>query len=126
MDTQTPPRPSKNAVFIKRFSYAGQGLLAAWKRESSFRFQICCTLALIVFCLIIQPSAIWCAIFATNAALVLVLELVNSALEALLDRLHPEAHPEIGFVKDCLSGAVLVASVISVVVFLFFVTANRL
>ena len=41
---------------------------------------------------------------------------MNSALERLIDHVHPEIHPEIGFVKDMAAGAVLVISVGSVIV----------
>jgi len=40
----------------------------------------------------------------------LAAELANTAVERLADRLHPERHPEIKLVKDCLAAAVLVAS----------------
>ena len=53
-------------------------------------------------------------------ALVMSLELMNSAIEAALDRVHPEQHKEIGFAKDCLAGAVMIASCASVVVFLIY------
>jgi diacylglycerol kinase len=42
--------------------------------------------------------------------MVLAIELVNSALETLMDRLHPDVHPEIRVVKDMAASAVLVVS----------------
>jgi undecaprenol kinase len=47
---------------------------------------------------------------------VLALELVNAALEYVIDRLHPEIHPEIRFAKDAAAGAVLIASMGSALV----------
>lgn len=123
METRQP-HSTKNASLKERIGYALNGLVSAWKRESSFRFQVGCTIALVIFCAVIRPPALWCALFAICAALVLALELMNSALEALLDRLHPETHSEIGFVKDCLAGAVLVVSIGSVLVFLAFVVST--
>lgn len=111
----------KNASFVKRLGYAAKGIMAAWRREASFRFQCLCTFGLLVFCVAVRPSAIWCAVFTTNVVIVLALELINSAVEAILDRLHPEQHSEIGFVKDCLAGAVLIASIGSLIVFALFV-----
>jgi diacylglycerol kinase len=46
---------------------------------------------------------------ALSIALVLSLELVNSAIEYLIDHLHPEVAPEIKPAKDIFAGAVLVA-----------------
>ena len=45
-----------------------------------------------------------------SAALVLVAELVNTAIENVCDALHPSRHPLIGAAKDCASAAVLVAN----------------
>lgn len=45
--------------------------------------------------------------------LVLTLELINTAIEELLDHLHPEKHPAIGKAKDIAAGAVLLACIIS-------------
>ena len=55
-----------------------------------------------------------------NTGLVLVAELLNSALETLADHLHPEQHPEVGAAKDIAAGAVLVASAVALVVGLAF------
>ena len=48
--------------------------------------------------------------------LVIAAELLNSALEALIDHLHPEIHPAIGRAKDVLAGMVLVLSITAAVV----------
>jgi len=53
---------------------------------------------------------------ALTCALVLALELINSALEGLIDLLHPEIHPEIKAIKDMLAGAVLAISCAALVV----------
>lgn len=116
-------RLKKNVSFVSRFKFALSGIAQEWARGFSFRVQTLCALALFGFCIVYRPPAIWCAVFVTLVSLVLGLELVNSALEALIDRLHPETHPEIKFVKDCLAGAVLVASIGSVLVFAVFLYA---
>lgn len=50
------------------------------------------------------------------SSLVISLELVNAALERLLDHLHPDQHPVIGLAKDILAGAVLVAAFAALIV----------
>jgi diacylglycerol kinase len=117
---------TKDSSFKRRLGYASKGISKAWQRESSFRIQTICALLVLIFCLIFRPPAIWCALFATNIAIVLGLELLNSALEALMDLLHPNQHSEIGFIKDCLAGAVLVSSFGSVIVFILFVVSKWL
>lgn len=101
----------KNLHFAARLKNAARGIFQAVRRESSLRLQALAVFALVGFCFLVRPSFLWLAVFILFAALVLCLELLNSAFEAVLDRLHPEDNPEIGFAKDALAGAVLVASV---------------
>ena len=77
-------------------------------------------LALLLF----RPAPIWWAIVALTSALVLALELVNSAVERLIDLLHPAIHPEIKAIKDMLAGAVLVISCAALVVALALALAS--
>lgn len=111
---------TKNLSFRRRLACALHGIRQAWRTEKSLRFQSCAALLLLLFCLIVRPPLVWCALFAAMSALVLSLELANSAVEALLDKLHPERDPAIGFAKDCLAGAVLVASVAALGVFVLY------
>lgn len=115
----------KNAFLIKRFLYAGRGVAGAFLREASFRLQCACALGLVVFCLVLKPSPFWCALFALASALVLGLELVNTAVEAFLDRFHPQWDAEVGFIKDCLAGAVFIASLGALIVFATFLWTFR-
>src|SRR5258706_6370058 len=60
---------------------------------------------------------------ALTVSFVLATELMNSALEALVNQLHPERHPEIRVIKDMAAGGVLLASVGALIVgFLLLVT----
>jgi diacylglycerol kinase (ATP) len=66
--------------------------------------------------LVLRVPLIWFAIAIMAIALVLATELTNAALEAMIDRLHPERHPEIRAAKDMAAGSVLLAGVAAVVV----------
>jgi undecaprenol kinase len=59
---------------------------------------------------LLQVSLVWWAIGGLCIALVLAVEMVNAALEYLIDRLHPEIHEEIKHAKDAAAGAVLLAN----------------
>lgn len=72
--------------------------------------------AVITVLLLIKPAAIWWAILLLTSAMVLALEAMNSALERLIDHLHPDIHPEIGMVKDMAAGAVLLSSIIALAI----------
>jgi undecaprenol kinase len=102
--------PMKGQPFLRRLGFALQGLRTALGRETSFRTQLAFGVAVLVALAVIRPAAIWWAVCALAIGLVLVAELMNSALEALADRLHPEQHPEIRIAKDLAAAAVLVAA----------------
>ena len=106
----------KNRPFLERLGFAMVGISVAWRREHSFRTQVLLGIAATVFTAVMAPSLIWAAGVALSIALVLALELFNTALECLVDHLHPDTAPEIKLAKDIAAGAVLVASVAAVIV----------
>jgi len=92
---------------LKAGGYSWQGLRAAFKAEAAFRQE----LALAVM---LGPSAFWLgrntieiALLIMPIGLVLVVELLNSAVETLADALSTEHHPLLGRAKDIGSAAVL-------------------
>ncbi len=95
------------------FRFAVTGLAYAWRTQRNFRIElIMATLVLIlaiVFGVSLSPILLCCA-------LVLSLELVNTALEAVVDLASPTYHPLAKIAKDVAAGAVLFASVVAVLV----------
>ena len=63
---------------------------------------------------------IWWALLLLNCGLVLAAELFNTALEHLIDLLHPGLHPSIKIAKDCAAGAVLILSISAACIFVAF------
>lgn len=106
----------KNKPFIQRLGFALQGIKASWQSEHSFRTQSLFALLLLPLLITLQPELIWWAISTLIAVLILATELINTALEHLVDHLHPEQHPRIKIVKDCAAGAVLILSVGAVII----------
>lgn len=106
----------KNRSLIERTGFAFAGWCAAFKRERSFRAHTLMVALAGLILLVLRPEPIWWAIVALICALVVAIELVNSAIEALADLLHPDLHPEIKAVKDMVAGAVLAVSVGAIVV----------
>lgn len=89
--------------------YSIQGLKAAWQFEEAFRLEL---LALIVM----LPAALWLgsngverALLVGSLLLVLMMELINSAIEAVVDRVGVEHHTLAGRAKDIGSAAVFMA-----------------
>jgi len=105
----------KNRPFRVRMGFAVSGIRACWRSEASFRAQLRLAGLALVALLVLRPAPVWWAVIAICCALVLALELVNSAMEAVIDRLHPQIHPSIGLAKDMLAGAVLVMSIASLI-----------
>jgi len=101
----------KSRSFRERIGFALAGIRIAWRREKSFRTQCGFGFAAITATAILRPGLVWAAIVVLTIGLVLLLELVNAALEYLIDRVHQELHEEIKFAKDAAAGAVLLASI---------------
>ena len=106
----------KNARFLTRLGYALAGIATVWRRERSFRTQLWLGAGALVVVIALSPPPIWIAALAIAAALVLALEMVNAALEYLMDHLHPDHHAAIGAAKDAAAGAVLIASIAALAV----------
>ena len=106
----------KNSRFLKRMQFAITGIASALKSEKSFRAQVLAAAGVAGTLLLLRPAALWCAVLIGVSGLVLVTELVNTAIEHLADHLHPEVHPQIKVVKDCAAGAVLLASVFALLI----------
>ena len=106
----------KNRPLRERLGFAVDGLKSGWHRERSFRTQGMLALVTVAALIVLRPAPIWWAIVALVSAMVLALELLNSALEGVIDLLHPGIHPEIKVVKDMLAGAVLVVSLSALIV----------
>lgn len=106
----------KNRPFAARLGFALKGIGIVWRRERSFGAQLTLGLGAVAVTVAVQPGAMWIAILLLAAALVLTLEMINSALEYMIDHLHPDIAPEIGHAKDAAAGAVLIASLAALAV----------
>lgn len=98
--------------------YSLAGLRAAWRHEAAFRQEVLLCLPLIPLALWLGASGVERALLLGSLGLVLTAELVNSAIEAAVDRHGPERHPLAGRAKDAGSAAVLVALVVAALTWL--------
>lgn len=105
------------ALSLKRlrasFAVAFAGIAAVWHSSGNFRLEVGVGVVALVLALLLQTGGVPVLIL---CALVLSLELMNSALEAAIDLASPELHPLAKLAKDAAAGAVLVAALLSVVV----------
>jgi diacylglycerol kinase (ATP) len=101
-----------------------RGLAAAWHHEVAFRLEVVAFALLLPVSFFLGKSAVERALLIGSLLLVLIVELVNSALEATLDRISLEDHPLIGRAKDIGSAAVCLALVNAAVVWLLILLAG--
>lgn len=106
----------KNSNFYYRLGFALNGILHAVKAEKSVRTQFSAAVAVYIFLGVVQPELYWWAIVTVVVGGVIAAEMLNTAIEILCDRIHPDHDPEIKLIKDLGAGAVLVLSVGAVVV----------
>ncbi len=117
----TKPGDTGLTRLFRAVGYSASGLRAAWQHESAFR-QECLLVAVLV------PAAFWVgerpfdiALLIAAAVQTLAFELINSAVEAVVDRIGHEHHELAGRAKDIASAAVAISLVLLAVVWLGYV-----
>ena len=101
----------KRSSLLSAFGHAFAGIGQTAKSELSFRIElVIAVLALIASALLRLEPVEW-ALIIIFIVVVLVLELINSALEAFIDLTSPDIHPLAKYAKDATAAAVLVAAV---------------
>lgn len=111
MADQTGHLPRTPGRIVKATIWSLQGLRAAWKHESSFRLEVYLLIVLTPLALWLGQNAIERALMIGSCLLVLSAELLNSAVEAVIERYGPEIHELAGRAKDMGSAAVFVLMV---------------
>lgn len=101
---------------LKSFKFASEGLKAAILQGRNFRIQLALGVLATILGLILKLSAPEWLDLIIVITLVLILELVNTSIEALVDLTSPEIQPRAKLAKDVAAATVLVASIGSVIV----------
>lgn len=105
--------PHKGKTGLKRvwnaLFYSIEGYRAAWKHEDAFRQETMLAVVLIPLAFFLADAALERALMVSSILLVLIVELINSAIEATVDRISLDNHLLAKRAKDIGSGAVLIA-----------------
>ena len=105
--------PFKGKTGVRRvwnaFHYSLAGLRAAYACEDAFRQEVLLAIVLIPLALCLPASAVGHAVMVASVLLVLIVELINSAVEATVDRISLENHRLAKRAKDIGSAAVLLS-----------------
>ena len=105
----------KKPPLYKSFGYAFEGIFAVIKKERNMQIHCCMMVLVILAGLFFQISAVeWCICFVLFG-LIMSLELVNTAVESVVDLVTEERKPLAKLAKDAAAGAVLLASIMAAV-----------
>ncbi|MBK7674468.1 diacylglycerol kinase [Accumulibacter sp.] len=105
--------PFKGKTGLRRvwnaLHYSRAGLRAAYRAEDAFRQEVLLAAVLFPLAFLLSPNGVGLALMIGSLLLVLIVELLNSAIEAVVDRVSLEQHPLAKRAKDIGSAAVLLA-----------------
>ncbi|KTS33684.1 diacylglycerol kinase [Pantoea dispersa] len=103
---------------IKAAGYSWQGLRAAWQHEAAFRQEAIAALVAVAIACWLDVDIITRVLLIGSVVLVVIVEILNSAIEAVVDRIGQERHPLAGRAKDMGSAAVLLAILLALFVWI--------
>jgi len=103
-----PPARARN--FWQSLAFALAGVRHALYSQRNLRIHVTIAAAVIIAGIVLRISRTEWALVVTLIALVIGLELLNTAIEALVDLTSPESHPLAKVAKDTAAGAILIVS----------------
>jgi diacylglycerol kinase (ATP) len=101
---------------IRAAGFSRKGFAAAFKNEAAFRQELALTLLIVPLAFWLTDNRLERALMVGTWLLVPLMEMINSAIEAVVDRVGDEYHPLAGAAKDIGSAAVVFAMIIAAVV----------
>ncbi|NJM32136.1 MAG: diacylglycerol kinase [Limnobacter sp.] len=113
-------KPNLNGIgrIVKAAKYSWEGLKSSWLTEAAVRQEVLALVVLVPLACWLQVSTAERALLLLSLFLVLVVELLNTAIETTINRIGPEHHALSKKAKDTGSAAVLIAILAALVVWL--------
>jgi diacylglycerol kinase (ATP) len=102
-------KPTGLTRLLRAFGYSFQGFRQVWREEAAFRQEVGLSLLVIPGGLYLGRSGVERAMLVSPMLMILVVEILNSAVEAVVDRSGTERHPLAGMAKDMGSAAVMLS-----------------
>ncbi len=102
--------------FIEASKYSCQGLKAAYRHEEAFRQEVWVTILCIPVAFWLAESGVELALLLGSLFFILIVELLNSSIEAVVDRIGTEHHELSGRAKDIGAAAVMLALLNAVII----------
>lgn len=100
----------------KSFLYAGEGLKTALKQEPNLRVHIAIAIIVLFLAILLGFNVFEWLLLLFAISLVIILELVNTAIESLVDIVSPEVKDKAKIAKDVSAASVFVAALVSIMV----------
>ncbi|AHG19850.1 diacylglycerol kinase [Chania multitudinisentens RB-25] len=101
---------------IKAVGYSYKGLTAAWRNEAAFRQELVALIVAIILAIWLDVGAIARILLIGSVLLVMIVEILNSAIEAIVDRVGTDYHELSGRAKDMGSAAVSLTIILALFV----------
>jgi diacylglycerol kinase (ATP) len=101
---------------VKAVTYSSQGFKAAWRHEAAFRTEVVLAFVALVLAIMTPFSGFERLVLIASWGFVLVVELINSAIEAVVDLASPQMHELAGRAKDIASAAVMLSILMTLAV----------
>jgi diacylglycerol kinase (ATP) len=99
----------------KSFVFAGAGILRFFRAEHNAWIHLGATCVVVVLSLVFHVSRMEAIALVFSVAFVWIAEMLNTAIEKIMDLVSPEYHPKVKVIKDVAAGAVLVAAVAALI-----------
>lgn len=111
-------KPGKTGLrrIVNAAFYSWAGMRYAWRNEAAFRQEAILAVILIPIAFWVGADAVQRALLIGTCLIVLIVELLNSSIEAVVDRVGDEYHALSGSAKDLGSAAVLISLLLTVIV----------
>jgi diacylglycerol kinase (ATP) len=105
-------KPTGITRILRAFGYSLQGFRHAWHEEAAFRQELLLSLVVVPVGLYLGHNGVERALLVGPMLLILIVEILNSAVEAVVDRSGTERHPLAGMAKDMGSAAVMLSFIL--------------
>jgi len=102
--------------FYKSFQYAWNGIVLTFKSERNFQIHVAISFIMFIIGSVLSFSKTEWIIILFLIGGMLALELINTAIEHVVDMITSEYHPQAKAAKDAAAGAVLVYAILSVII----------
>jgi len=119
-------KPERKGIkrIIAATGYSYKGIIHSWNNEAAFRQEVILACIMIPSAFFIGQSAVEISILILCVFIVLIVEILNSAIEAVVDKASPELNPLAAAAKDCGSAAVFFALIATLIIWLTIIISH--